>query len=484
MKLFEVSVVLLVVALIANKQVRAQQQGCCSQNYLECDVSWISTKSACEADTADLKWLENGALQTSSCAKRWDDCTNNRSGCCPGLICVGNEWYRQCLPGGDNDAGPSPTTTESPVQPTATPAPVSSPTSQPTTPQPITSTLAPVAAPTPNPVTTLPTPAPEQPTTVAPSSGCCSQNYWACDAAWISTKSACEADTADFKWLENGALQTTSCAKRWDACTSNQSGCCPGLVCVGDHSYGQCLPGGDGGGPSSPNTQSPTPSPVVSRTPAPQSNPNSITSPAQSLSVADIQAGLDRYNQLQGFNRLANQELVNDINTVTQGYSLYQQLAFVAQTIWESGGYQFTEEVAATTFPFSTRGNYQDCDWNTPGFQLPPNGKYFYGRGYIQLSWCANYRAYGSARNVDGDPDFFYKNPELVATTYAMDSAAWFFETIVTDNSGQFGLTTRDINGAIECSASYNGNTPEKRYQIFDALAREVGLTGYNANGC
>jgi hypothetical protein len=33
------------------------------------------------------------------------------------------------------------------------------------------------------------------------------------------------------------------------------------------------------------------------------------------------------------------------------------------------------------------------------------------------------------------------KNPELVATIYALDSAAWFFEKIVTDNIGQFGLT-------------------------------------------
>ncbi len=48
----------------------------------------------------------------------------------------------------------------------------------------------------------------------------------------------------------------------------------------------------------------------------------------------------------------------------------------------------------------------------------------------------------------------------------------------MTDDSGQFGSTTRDINGAIECSASYIGNTPQKRYQIFDALAQAVGLTG------
>jgi hypothetical protein len=33
----------------------------------------------------------------------------------------------------------------------------------------------------------------------------------------------------------------------------------------------------------------------------------------------------------------------------------------------------------------------------------------------MQLSWCANYRAYGRARNVNGDPNFFYKNLELLS---------------------------------------------------------------------
>jgi len=85
---------------------------------------------------------------------------------------------------------------------------------------------------------------------------------------------------------------------------------------------------------------------------------------------------------------------------------------------------------------------------------------------------------------VNGDKEFFYKNPELVATTYAMDSAAWYFEDRVKDNSGQFGSTTKDINGDIECSPGYTGNAPQKRFEIFDAIAKKVGLTGYSASGC
>ena len=128
--------------------------------------------------------------------------------------------------------------------------------------------------------------------------------------------------------------------------------------------------------------------------------------------------------------------------------------------------------------------NYQICDWNTN--QQASNGKAFYGRGYIQLSWCANYKAYGRARMINNDPDYFYKNPETVATTYAVDSAAWFFDANVPDNSGRFGATTKSVNGAIECNSgnNYVGSIPQKRWQIFQAIATQVGLTGYVENGC
>ena len=180
---------------------------------------------------------------------------------------------------------------------------------------------------------------------------------------------------------------------------------------------------------------------------------------------------------------MATQALVDQINAATKGYILYRQLAFVAHTIWESGGYQYKEELAAIQEPYTNKYAYQDCDANANGTQLPPNGKPFYGRGYIQLSWCYNYKAYGAGRKVNGDPDYFYKNPELVATTYAMDAAAWFFESSVTDESKQFGVTTKAING-LECAPGYTGNTPQKRYTIFDALAKKTGLTGYSSAGC
>jgi len=180
------------------------------------------------------------------------------------------------------------------------------------------------------------------------------------------------------------------------------------------------------------------------------------------LTLADLQTALDMFNSLQEASVQATQNLVDLVNNSTQNYSLYRHIAFVAHTIWESGGYVYTEELDA-----SAHENYQTCDWNTN--ERATNGKLFYGHGYMQLSWCANYKAYGQSRMINGDPDYFYNNPELVATDYRMDSAAWFFEEFVTDDSGHFGLTTNAINGAIECQASENTCQikPKKHYQNF-----------------
>lgn len=185
--------------------------------------------------------------------------------------------------------------------------------------------------------------------------------------------------------------------------------------------------------------------------------------------------------------RLAIQAIFDAINDVRLSYSLYRQTAFVARTIRESEGCQYTEEVAAVTAPFATRNRYQVCDWsNSKG--VASNCQDFYGLEYMQLSWSANYKAYaGRARMINGDPDYFYRNPgHIAALPYSMDASAWFFEAILADDSGRFGLTTNDINGPLECNAANNivGSKPQKRWQIFEALAEKVGLTSYSESGC
>ncbi|KAL7557339.1 hypothetical protein ACA910_003246 [Epithemia clementina (nom. ined.)] len=72
-------------------------QGCCTNDFKTC-INWCgTTKQACESCTsASVAWLPNG-VQTNSCLVRWSACTNNVNGCCNGLSCDGNQYYRQCL---------------------------------------------------------------------------------------------------------------------------------------------------------------------------------------------------------------------------------------------------------------------------------------------------------------------------------------------------------------------------------------------------
>mmetsp|Transcript_32883 Transcript_32883/g.40384 ORF Transcript_32883/g.40384 Transcript_32883/m.40384 type:complete len:376 (-) Transcript_32883:142-1269(-) len=313
---------------------------------------------------------------------------------------------------------------------------------------------------------------------------CCSQYGW----CGTSSSHCTGSKTCGGGSVGDGVCADGTCCSQYGWCGTSSSHCGTGSRTCGGGSIGDgvcadgscCSKYGWCGTSSSHCTRS---------KPRGGSLSLSISSPPKILALNEIQVGIDVYNGFFGGDARADQTIANLINEATndvnKGWTIYRQLAFVAQTIWESGAYRYTEEIAAVEPPYTNRNNYQDCDWNTDGIQYPDNGKAFYGRGYIQLSWCANYKAYGRGRMINGDPDYFYKNPELVATTYAMDSAAWIFENNVHDTSGRFGDTTDDINGAIECRAhGYTGNAPQRRYQIFDALAKEVGLTGYSSAGC
>ena len=95
---------------------------------------------------------------------------------------------------------------------------------------------------------------------------------------------------------------------------------------------------------------------------------------------------------------------------------------FLAQVYWESAGLQHTEEIACATSkcPTSYRTGREK------------EGKYYYGRGYIQLTWLENYAncsldLYGDMRLVD--------TPELVSedTEACWGSAFWYWAKYVHD---------------------------------------------------
>jgi len=87
-------------------------------------------------------------------------------------------------------------------------------------------------------------------------------------------------------------------------------------------------------------------------------------------------------------------------------------------------------------------------EYETPG--CDDGGQDYYGRGYIQLTWCENYKAfsrelYGN-ENLINDPDAVARDEKM-----AWDAAFWYWRRNVHDrpgvSEGHFGVTTNAING-------------------------------------
>ena len=83
------------------------------------------------------------------------------------------------------------------------------------------------------------------------------------------------------------------------------------------------------------------------------------------------------------------------------------------------------------------------------GNEASGDGYKFRGRGYIQLTGRDNYTAFGKAIGVD-----IAENPDLVATQYALASAAWFWSKNNLNKIADTGATdeavtmiTKRVNG-------------------------------------
>mmetsp|Transcript_103102 Transcript_103102/g.210228 ORF Transcript_103102/g.210228 Transcript_103102/m.210228 type:complete len:829 (+) Transcript_103102:610-3096(+) len=106
----------------------------------------------------DERWMPDGPPDDPNCVNRWVDCHTKddleNNGCCPGLTCQGDEWWKQCMPEEDDPTVPTPTAPQ--PTPTVLPQPTLAPAAQIPTAAP---TISPVSPPSSDP----PTPAPVVP---------------------------------------------------------------------------------------------------------------------------------------------------------------------------------------------------------------------------------------------------------------------------------------------------------------------------------
>lgn len=135
---------------------------------------------------------------------------------------------------------------------------------------------------------------------------------------------------------------------------------------------------------------------------------------------------------------------------------------FLAQIIHESDGLRAKKEYNPPSNAY---------DWNDNGIQ-------FFGRGYIQLTWRANYKA--ASRELYND-NRLVNNPDLVCDDEdtAWKTAFWYWKSRVHGApgviDGHFGATTKAINGALECSCGPNERA-KSRFEKYKKVLRSFQI--------
>lgn len=117
--------------------------------------------------------------------------------------------------------------------------------------------------------------------------------------------------------------------------------------------------------------------------------------------------------------------------------------AFLAQCGHESGGFAHVREIWGPTAAQARYEYRADLGNKEPG-----DGVRFLGRGPIQITGRANYRACGRALGLDLERD----PGQLELPTVGARAAAWFWDSRGLNelaDAGKFDVITRRINGGL-----------------------------------
>ena len=167
--------------------------------------------------------------------------------------------------------------------------------------------------------------------------------------------------------------------------------------------------------------------------------------------------------------------VISQIDSVKEKFEINTALRlahFLAQCSHESGGFKLTQENlnysakgllgtfpkyfdVATAVLYERKpekiANVVYANRMGNGDKASGDGYKFRGRGYIQLTGHDNYAAFGKAIGED-----ILASPELVATKYALASAAWFWNKNKINAIADGGATsevvakvTRKVNGGV-----------------------------------
>jgi hypothetical protein len=182
-------------------------------------------------------------------------------------------------------------------------------------------------------------------------------------------------------------------------------------------------------------------------------------------------------------------------STGTEAQEIRECAAFMANSALETQrGYYIEEDNKAgpSGYPYycnpadTCAGSAVTCDTN----------HWFYGRGWLQLSWDANY-CNASAFVYGAGSRTLVDSPNILSTDATVNTSAslWYWMTqhtttapqksahdCMTSDSG-FGCTIAAINGPVECGG---GNPPAvtNRGLYYNSFLSVLGGAAVGANGC